>query len=353
MYICHIYNNTYGITETTGCMRIFFLFIVQVFAATISAQIVGTGHVITKDGQRLSDVAIVLKDRPTYISNIDGNFTFALSNGYYTIERIEKAGYKLISPNLPYSSRYDGTQVKIVMEANNDEQQRVLYTYGEKLFQQALYLEQKQLYGDAADSLVKRAALDTLNVRWQYETGEYMHKYGDYLTAQTYYNKAIYKAKELYGENNQYLAICYELYGDNYFDWKAWGDKIDLNFADAKAYYQLSGHAWNLLFDEFNNNSARINLKMGRCWVRLDNPLSAKKCWDMSLSTLQNTPDADRNLLASVYLKMIEYFYSIGNYSETMSFLQKLLALEKEMYGENSESYQTVLKQIELLKKEQ
>ena len=333
-------------------MRIFTFFIMQLLATVISAQTLGTGLITAPDGKTIADVAIVMKDRPTYISGLDGQFKFALSDGEFTVEKIEKDGYELLSPKLPYTSKYSGAPLKVVMKRTESSEQQALQAYGDQLYRQALALEQQRLYRDAADSLVKRAALDSLQVRWIYETGEYMHKYGDFRSAQAYYNKAIHIAKERYGDKNQYLAICYELYGENYFDWRMWGEESNLNYADAKTYYQYAGHFWYSLYGEYNNELAQIYLKMGLCWLKLDNLPSAKKFWDKALETLQNTEKPDQNLFFSVYLKMVEYFYSERNYTETMAYLQKLLSLEKEMHGDSSEAYQTILEQIDMLKKE-
>jgi hypothetical protein len=40
-------------------------------------------------------------------------------------------------------------------------------------------------------------------------------------------------------------------------------------------------------------------------------------------------------------------YYSAGKYEESLQYLQKLLAVEKELYGEESEYYQRVVRYIE------
>lgn len=253
----------------------------------------GLGVVVTNERTNVADVAIKVKDRPMYISDADGMFEFALTDGTCIIEKIEKPGYTLISPQLPHEVKNSNELLRIVMENHEDDQQRDIREKGQWLYNEAQRQEQERLYGDAADTLIMRADLDPMNVRWQIETGKYMHKYGDYKTAQGFYNRAIKAAEELYGEKNQLLARCYELYGDNYFVWRVWGEDNVLNYADAKNYYQRGGHFWYTLYGEGNNHVARIYYKMAACWYKLENKTNAKTCIDKAIETLRITPEPD------------------------------------------------------------
>lgn len=263
--------------------------------------ILGFGETVTRDGQPVADVAIMIKDRPTYISNIDGKFEFAPIDGRFTIEKIEKPGYKIVSPQLPFVAQGETGPIRVVMESDEDDQQRDIREKGRWLYEEALRQEQQRLYGDAADTLIIRADLDPMNVRWQFETGKYMHKYRDYKTAQAFYNRAIKAAEELYGEKNQYLARCYELYGDNYFVWRVWGEDSVMNYADAKNYYQRGGHFWYSLYGEANNHVARVYFKMAACWFKLENNTNAKACLEKAIETLQNTPNPDPKWQQRIY----------------------------------------------------
>ena len=255
----------------------------------------GLGKTITNKGMAVADVAIKVKDRPTYFSNLDGKFEFAMTDGVCIIERIEKPGYVLVSPELPCEVKESFGVIEIVMESHEDRMQKELFERGQYLYEEAQRREEKRLYGDAADILIMRADLDPSNVRWQYETGKYMHKYGDYKTAQKFYNRAI-KAAEVYGEKNQLLAHCYELYGDNYCDWRMWGENSVMNYADAKNYYQRGGHFWYSLYGEANNHVARVYYKMAACWYKLENKTNAKSCLDKAIEVLQMIPNPDMTL---------------------------------------------------------
>lgn len=339
--------------------RILPLLLAIAFTATATAQTTGHGVVVTSDGVGVSDAAVMLKGRPTYITDSAGRFEFAIDSGTYRIERVVRPGYRLVSPPLPYVSTDSVSPVRIVMEQQESSCQRTVREYGASLYRQALECERRQLYGDGADSMIRRADLDTMNVRWQYEAGEYFHKYGDYSTAQKFYNRAIHKARELYGDKNQYLAHCYQLYGDNYMMWRVWGEDSKLNYADAKTYYQQAGHYWYSLLGESNRHTALIYNKMSHCWLELDNAEAARKCLDKAVGILEGHPDGDARLLAQtyenlvyVYLKLIEGHYAAGRYDACMELLQKSLAIEKQLHGEEGEVYLLLLHQIDLLKEE-
>lgn len=287
--------------------QILFLIVVVIInilsAPVAAAQSLGHGRVTTSDGVPVSDVAITLKGRPTYISDTNGYLMFAIDEGQYVVERIEKSGYKLVLPQLPFAQK-EGSVLQIVLEVAESNEQRDVREKGASLYGRVIECERQRLYGDGADLMMERANLDTMNVRWQYQTGEYMHKYGDYATAQKYYNRAIHKAKELYGDKNLYLAICYQLYGDNYYAWKVWGENSVLNYAEAKTYYLRAGHFWYSLFGENNNYTAQIYNKIGMCWYMLENEKNAKECFQKAWEVLTTIPDADPNLMADVYANL-------------------------------------------------
>ena len=174
---------------------------------------------VTSDGEPVSDVAVKIKDRPCYISGEDGTFEYLVPEQGYTIEKIECPGYKLVSPTLPFTGKGNDTELNILMKRDESFSQRQLRKKAEELYEKALQLEKNRQIKEAAQLSIDRSELDPDNVRWLYETGQFFFNYKGHKVAQSFYNRAIEKAKELYGEKNQWLAICYEAYGDNYFEW--------------------------------------------------------------------------------------------------------------------------------------
>ena len=363
-----------------------------------------TGMVVTQDGIGIPFVAVTIKDKPTCISNADGSIDIALTDGRFVIEKIEKAGYVLVSPKLPFTSERGNTKLQIVMKKEPEKD------------------------GGGQDADIIRA--------W-YEKGEQLHNRGDYQAAQIEYNRAIEKAKEVYGDNNRFLAICSELYGDNYFAWKVWGDASALNYADAKTYYNLSLRCWIPLSGENSHDASRLHNKIGACWFNLENDVEATKKYEQALAALQNSGEENPVLLALIYdnmgkvafdrsdwdnalkyynleydelytkhrdtggldnkkianclvsigetkaklkmspvtdfteafkfykaagplcyevslvcLELVKYYYSIRDYEKTMESLKKLLLVNERLYGKDSDNYQGVLDLMGKLEKE-
>lgn len=322
----------------------------------IMTQKILIGKVIS-DGEPVSDVAVKLQDRPCYISGEDGTFEYLVPEQGFTIEKIERPGYKLISPALPFTSNASEAPLTILMTRDESFSQRRLRKKAEELHEKALQLEENNKIKEAAQLFIDRSELDPDNVRWQYDTGRYFHYYKGYKVAQSFYNRAIKKAEELYGEKNQWLAMCYEAYGDNYFEWNVYfesgmGDENNtLHFADAKTYYQQAGHFWYTLLGEQSTHVAQIYEKMGKCWKHLENATNAIACYEKAYETYCAVYGENSRQVANTYLGLIAAYFEQKDYDQTMVLLQKLLSVEKALDGETSDIYQKVLHQIDILKR--
>jgi len=384
-------------------MKSFLSSIFSAFASKPSAQPVIKGNVVTQDGHGIPGVAITIKDRPTFASGADGSFDIELTDERFVIEKVEKPGYVLVSPKLPFTSEKGNTRLQIVMKQQPE----------------------------------KTVELNEDSIRKFYEAGQQLHNQGNYQAAQIQYNHAIETAKELFGDNNKYLAICYELYGDNYFAWRVWGDSSVLNYADAKTYYNLSLRCWISVSGENSLDASRLHNKIGNCWWNLENAEEATKKYEQALTSLQNSGEEDPLLLASIYddmgrtaydncdwknalkyfkleydelytkhldkggldnkkiadclfytgnvmvklkmspvatfqealnfyraagtwcdevaltcLEMVKYYYDVQDYDQTKAWLQKLLLANERIYGKDSENYLRVIDLMGKLEKE-
>lgn len=161
---------------------------------------------------------------------------------------------------------------------------------------------------------------DADSIRTWYEKGEQLHKQGDYQAAQTEYNRAIEKAKELYGEENEHLAVCYELYGDNYFEWKVWGASSGLNYADAKTYYNLSLRCWVSLSGENSHDASRLHNKIGACWLNLENEEEASKKFEQALASIQSSGKENPLLLASIYDNIGKTAFAKSDWGDALKY---------------------------------
>lgn len=317
-----------------------------------NTQKIEVGKVVLEEDrtQPVVDVAIKFKDRPYCFSDTEGKFEFVVTENQYLIEAIQKDGYQLVSPLLPYSVKGDDPLV-IVLRSIETPNQRMISEKADQLYQQALLFDRLRKTEFVLNCLDERAALDTNNIRWQYDVGLYLQSCGDYRSAMRCFNLVIKKAEELYGTKNQWMAKCYESYGDNYMRWNAWkesgfGDS-KLHFADAKTYYTQAGHFWYTLLGENNVHVAQIYRKLGECWNELDNTHNALQCFEKALGIYkpllgENDPD-----VASVYADMVNVHFNMGNYDETKQLLQKWLDVKRNLYVESSELYQKSLKVAE------
>lgn len=337
------------------------LLIVMCFAMALNgvAQEVKIGKVVLDDKSAtpVADVAIKFKDHPYYFSRTDGLFEYAVSENYFTIEAIHKPGYQLIAPTIPYTATADKPLV-IVMRFDEDLSRKMIRAQAQMLDEEIKVLAGINLYDSIVACLDRKVALDSENIRWQYETGLFLQKHGDYQAAMDRFGNAVKKAEELYGKNNQWMAVLYENCGDNYMVWDAWKDvgfgASELHFADAKTYYEMANQVWYVLLGENNYHIADLFNKVGRCWIELNNSEEALPFLDRALALFQSILGVNNHYVASVYFNMVLAYDDMNKYDETRQSLQKWLEVIKNLYGESSESYQKASRTAEsFLKKMQ
>lgn len=383
-------------------MKGFFSSIFNAFGSSSPEQPTVSCKVVTTDGVGIPDVAITIKDRPSFLTRTDGSFDVALTDERFVIEKVERQGYALVSPKLPYTSEKGNTKLQIVMK------------------------RAKPAAGAEDDS-----------IRQCYEAGQELHKQGKYKDAQSEYNRAIEMAKAHYGESNKYIAICYELYGDNYFAWRAWGPDSTLNYADAKTYYNYALQYWISTLGNNSTVASRLHNKIGACWWKLENDAEAAKKYEQAKASLKASGEENPHLLASIYdnmgkmafensdwgtalkhfnseldelyikhrdedgldnkmiadcmasigrtkaklnmspvsdyqeafkfyraagplceevavtcLDLVKYYYATGNLEKTMETMKKLLLVSERVYGKDSDYYQSIIGLIGKLEKE-
>lgn len=200
---------------------------------------------------------------------------------------------------------------------------------------------------------------DTLQIIQLCEKGVEHNKHGEYKAAQLTYNDAISKVKDLGDDKECYLALCYELYGDNYYFWRVWGPESSLNYADAKKYYVEAARIWASAKGENCPEVTRLSNKIGACWFRLENNENAAIWFNKALATKKNIIDGNPKHLALTYanltfayLDIVKYFYSVNDYNNTKCYLEELVALEKLINGNTTEKYRLLQHQLDLLEKE-
>ena len=121
-------------------------------------------------------------------------------------------------------------KAEAVQQADIDETARRCYGYYETFAAQ-------HLNDTAAYYLELRASLDTTNVEWQNEAGEFLRDYiADYDKALKYCLKALRQSLNRFGDNHEKTAICYNKIGSIYNDLG--------QFDNAQEYYQKALEIW-------------------------------------------------------------------------------------------------------------
>ena len=200
---------------------------------------------------------------------------------------------------------------------------------------------------------------DTAQIMQLCESGVGYLNRGDYKSAQLTHNNAINKAKALGSDKERFLAICYELYGDNYYFWRVWGLESTLNYADAKTYYVEAARNSIATHGENSPEVIRIYNKIGACWLLLENDENAAKWFKKALTTHKSAIVGNPKLLGltydslfSTYLEIVGYFYSVKDYNNTKFYLEELLCLEELINGDSTDIYVKLRRQLDLLEKE-
>lgn len=200
---------------------------------------------------------------------------------------------------------------------------------------------------------------DTAQIIQLCESGVGYLNSGEYENAQLTYNNAINKAKALGSDKERFLALCYELYGDNYYFWRVWGAESRLNYGDAKTYYVLAARNCIATHGDNSPELIRIYNKIGACWLLLENNENAAKWFQKALATHKSAIAGNPkhlgltyNSLFSTYLDIVGYFYSVQDYNNTKFYLEELLCLEELVNGDSTYIYKKLQHQLILLEKE-
>ena len=172
-----------------------------------------------------------------------------------------------------------------------------------------------------------RAALDTTNVDWQLESGEFICNYiADYDKALRYYTRALRNAINRYGENHKDVATSYNNIGVVYCEQ---GD-----YSRALEYYKKALIICKYIYGENHkdvatsyNNIGGVYSEQGdytQAWEYLEKALAIKELFG------ENHP-----AMATSYNNIGRVYDSQGNYARALEYYEKSLEIQKEIVGEN------------------
>lgn len=222
----------------------------------------------------------------------------------------------------------------------------------------------------AAYYLEERASLDTTNVEWLNDAGEFIKSYiADYDLAFEYYQKGLKQAQVQYGEESILAGIFYGNVGETY----VYMGKYDLaleyickgldllnqcqgiedlmaclynnigviyysqgDYNKALEYYLLALDT-ECVLDVKHPRIASYYNNIGYIYSLLDNADKALEYYEKAIVIYENQQDTDQNLqsISTLYNNLGIVYYNIGDFVNAMSYYQKALAIREQVLGLN------------------
>lgn len=178
----------------------------------------------------------------------------------------------------------------------------------------------------AAYYLMRRAALDTTNVKWQNEAGNYIESYlADYELAMNYYQKGLSQAITQFGEHSDWVAWSCTDIGSIYF-------KQD-DYSQAMEYFQKSLAICEDIFGTENPEVAFCYSNIGIVHISQGNYAQALEYHQKALAIYEHTYDTEHPDIAYAYNNISEVYYRQGNYDQALEYCQKALSIRERFLG--------------------
>ena len=178
----------------------------------------------------------------------------------------------------------------------------------------------------AAYYLMRRAALDTTNVKWQNEAGNYIESYlADYELAMNYYQKGLSQAITQFGEHSDWVAWSCTDIGSIYF-------KQD-DYSQAMEYFQKSLAICEDIFGTENPEVASCYSNIGKVHISQGNYAQALEYCQKALAICEHAYDTEHPDIAYAYNNISEVYYRQGNYDQALEYCQKALSIRERFLG--------------------
>ena len=204
-------------------------------------------------------------------------------------------------------------EAEAVHQADINEAAQRCYSYFETFAAQSLI-------DTAAYYLELRASLDTTNLEWVNNAGRFIHDYiGDYDKALGYYQQVLRNAREEYGENSEWVAVCYSNIGSAY---ASMGKYDQAQNYDDKAFIiriALNGPNHPDVATSYNNK-AWICMKQGQ----YDDALES---YNHALRILMHNYGESHPLVATCYFNIGQTYYNKEEYDKAAEYHIKALSI--------------------------
>ena len=211
-------------------------------------------------------------------------------------------------------------QAEAVLSADIDELGRRCYSFYEKFAAQ--YKNDSAIY-----YLELRANLDTTNVAWQLEAGDFIQEYlADYNKGLLYYQRALRQALAQNGEKHRDVANCYNNIGTVY---------VDLGeYKNGMEYYQKALDIRKSICGESHPDVMESSLSLGAFYAEQGEIEPALDYFQKALSIGKAVYGEEHPEVARIYHNIGLVYSKLGDFDQALEFTQKCLTILKSVYGE-------------------
>lgn len=178
----------------------------------------------------------------------------------------------------------------------------------------------------AAYYLELRANMDSTNVEWQFQMGDFLYGYiADYQKALSYFHLGLQAAIDQYGEQNEWVASITNSIGVIY--------TIQGDFAKAMECFNKALPIWEA-HGEKHPDLATCYSNVGIVYIYQGDYAKGLELFDKALSIYIAVYGDDHPEVAMSYHNIGHVFAALGNNAKAMEYINKALSIRKANYGE-------------------
>ncbi len=169
----------------------------------------------------------------------------------------------------------------------------------------------------------RRAELDSTNVQWQLDAGDFMQMYlSDYEKAHDYYGKSLAQNLSKYGENHPFTAKCYQRLVGLYY--------IMGDYDNADKYYKLADKALDGYEEDNIDLLAESIVLLGTLCSAHRVYDSAIESFETALPVIQEYYGERSSEAATCWGHLGAAYYSVGNINKSLECYLKCAKIREE-----------------------
>jgi len=180
----------------------------------------------------------------------------------------------------------------------------------------------QHLNDTAAYFLELRASLDTTNLEWMNDAGRFITEYlADHDRAFPYFQSILRSAREEYGENSDWVAVCYSNIASYYYDKGDYAQSASYNDKAFAMRVGLYGPNHPDVATSYNNKGCTL--------MKQENYDNALVNFNQALHILQRKYGENHPLVASCYDNIGQNYAYQGDYVNALEYHNKALTIRQ------------------------